>query len=246
MTLYEHSVKAGKWLFRRRGYLPLFSVLVLIPAFLQFSYPEASHTYDLVWEMICLSVSFFGLFIRCYTCGYAPKGTSGRNTKKQKADSLNTTGIYSLTRNPLYFGNFCICLGLTMFVHLWWITLIYILLFWLYYERIILAEEEFLNRKYGKDYQDYANHTSIFIPSFKNRQPPDMPFSFRTVLKREHSSFFAVIASFTALEVAGDYFVNKKITIDNIWLCLFLGGFGIYLALAILKKRTKLLHLEGR
>jgi protein-S-isoprenylcysteine O-methyltransferase Ste14 len=109
-------------------------LVLLLPGFSEFSYIDQSHHYDYLWEILCLFVSFFGFFIRCYTIGYVPEGTSGRNEKNQKADSLNTDGIYSLMRNPLYFGNFFMYLGVTMFVRLWWVCLIYGLLFMIYTE----------------------------------------------------------------------------------------------------------------
>ena len=246
MTLHEDSVKLGNWLFRWRSYLPLLFIFVLLPGLLAFNYPKGLHEYDLIWEMFCVSVSFLGLFIRCYTIGYIPKGTSGRNTRNQKADSLNIAGSYSLLRNPLYLGNFFMCLGVIMFVHLWWIILIYILVFWLYYERIIFAEEEFLKKTFGKQYQDYVNCTPAFIPKFKNWQSPNLPFSFRNVLKREYSSLFALISAFAIMEISSDYIVNKRIIVDKAWLYLFLVGFGIYITLMTLKKKTVFLHVEGR
>ena len=246
MTLHEDSVKAGNWLFWWRSYLTLLFVTFLIPGLWEFGYPKDSHTYDLIWEMICLSVSFFGFLVRCYTIAHVPRRTSGRNTKSQKADSLNNTGMYSLMRNPLYFGNFFMFLGVALFVRLWWVSVIYGLAFWLYYERIILAEEAFLEETYGEDYLDYAKRTPAFIPKFNNWERPILPFSFRHILKREYSSFFAMIASFTVLEFVGDYIVTGKIIIDNLWLCLFLGGFAVYITLRTLKKKTKILHVEGR
>jgi protein-S-isoprenylcysteine O-methyltransferase Ste14 len=246
MTLHEDSIKVGNRLFRWRSYLPLLFVPILISGFSEFGYPKNSNTYDLIWEMFCLSVSFFGFLVRCYTVAYVPKKTSGRNTKSQKADSLNITGMYSLMRNPLYFGNFFMFLGVTLFVRSWWISVIYGLVFWLYYERIILAEEDFLKEKYGKNYLDYAKQTPAFIPNFNRWKPPALPFSLRNILKREYSGFFAMIVSFTILEFFGDYIVTGKIIVDNVWLCLFLGGLGVYLILRTLKKRTKLLHVEGR
>jgi protein-S-isoprenylcysteine O-methyltransferase Ste14 len=42
-------------------------------------------------------------------------------------------------------------LGVTLFVRLQWVSVIYGLVFWLYYERIILAEEVFLKEIHGKD-----------------------------------------------------------------------------------------------
>ena len=244
--MHEDLVKAGNRLFRWRSYLPLFFVPILISGLLEFGYPKKSHTYDLIWKIICMLVSSFGLLVRCYTIAHVPRRTSGRNTKSQKADSLNNTGMYSLMRNPLYFGNFFMFLGVTLFVRFWWVSVIYGLAFWLYYERIILAEEAFLEKTYGEDYLDYAKRTPAFIPKFNNWKRPILPFSFRQILKREYSSFFAMIASFTVLEFVGDYIVTEKIIIDNLWLCLFLGGFAVYITLRTLKKKTKILHVEGR
>jgi protein-S-isoprenylcysteine O-methyltransferase Ste14 len=246
MTLYRHQVKIGNWLFRWRSYLPLLFLVVLLPGFSQFSYFRQSHQYDYLWEILCLLVSLFGFFIRCYTIGYVPEGTSGRDEKDKKADSLNTVGIYSLMRNPLYFGNFFMYLGATMFVRLWWVCLIYGLLFILYYERIILSEEAFLKTKYGKKFDEYADRTPVFLPSFKGWTPQNLPFSFRNVLKREYPGFFGLIASFTIMEIIGDYIIHNRIIIDSAWLVFFLFGFLVYITLRTLKKKTKLLHVKGR
>jgi hypothetical protein len=55
-----------------------------------------------------------------------------------------------------------------------------------------------------------------------------------------------MIASFTVLEFVGDYIITGKIIIDKVWLCLFLGGFGVYITLRTLKKKTRILNVEGR
>jgi protein-S-isoprenylcysteine O-methyltransferase Ste14 len=81
--------------------------------------------------------------------GYVPRGTSGRNTRWQVAETLNTTGMYSIVRNPLYLGNFIIVLGILLFVQVWWIVVIGIVGFWFFYERIVFTEEGFLRRKFG-------------------------------------------------------------------------------------------------
>jgi protein-S-isoprenylcysteine O-methyltransferase Ste14 len=69
------------------------------------------------------------------------------------AEVLNTTWMYSLVRNPLYLGNFIIWLGLALFINVWWCTIIVILSFILFYERIIFAEEKFLREKFGKTFK---------------------------------------------------------------------------------------------
>lgn len=246
MLLYEQSAITGTWLFRWRSYLPLVLIAVIIPAFEGFSYPFGSHSYDLVWEMFCLSISLFGLIIRSYTIGHTPKNTSGRNTKEQVADTLNTTGIYSVVRNPLYLGNFFMSLGVTMFVRVWWVSIIYALFFWLYYERIIMAEESFLKNKFGKRYKDYLSHTPSFIPNLNLWQPNVLPFSLRNVLKREYSGFFGVIGAFTVLEFVGDYVAERAIVFDPVWVTIFIFGLFVYITLRTLKRKTRLLHVVGR
>jgi protein-S-isoprenylcysteine O-methyltransferase Ste14 len=246
MNTNDTNIYLGNWLFRWRSYLPLIFLVVLVPGFIGFTYPEGSHRYDEIWELFCLFISFFGFFIRCYTIGHVPAGTSGRDEKDKKAEALNTDGIYSLLRNPLYFGNFFMYLGVVLFVRTWWISLIYGLLFILYYERIIISEENFLKDQYGDAFDLYAERTPAFFPSFKNWESPGLPFSIRNVLKREYPGFFGLAFSFTVLEIVGDYLIYKKIMIDTEWLLFFLFSLFVYITLRTLKKKTNLLQVPGR
>ena len=211
----------------------------------QYNYPGNSHFWDLVWEVICLSISFFGMAIRIYTIGHTPSETSGRNTREQKAAVLNTTGTYSTIRHPLYFGNFFIWLGVSMFLHLWWLSILFMLAFWIYYERIMFAEEEFLRKKFGETFEAWASMTPAFFPRFKNWQSPISPFSLRRVLKKEYSGFFAIIASFTSLEIIGDLIVEGKVKYDLMWVILFSVGFITYLTLRTLKKKSTILNPQN-
>lgn len=53
-----------------------------------------------------LLVSLVGLAVRVRTAGHTPYRTSDRRTAEgQVADEPNTTGIYSVMRNPLYVGD---------------------------------------------------------------------------------------------------------------------------------------------
>jgi protein-S-isoprenylcysteine O-methyltransferase Ste14 len=67
---------------------------------------------DGLWEAICVAVSLVGLGIRIATVGHAPGGTSGRRTVGgPSALALNTSGMYSVVRHPLYLGNYFQWLG---------------------------------------------------------------------------------------------------------------------------------------
>jgi protein-S-isoprenylcysteine O-methyltransferase Ste14 len=204
-----------------------------------------------VWLGFCLAVSFFGLAIRCATVGFVPARTSGRATRAQKVDALNTSGLYSLVRNPLYLGNFVIIFGIAMSPMVWWLVVVVVLTYWLYIERITAAEEAYLAQKFGAEYAGWAERTPAFLPRFGNWRPPELPFSTRTVLRREYNGFFAIVAVYFAIELAsslafrGDSLSNW-LSEHGEWLAFFLLGGAVFLGLRALKKRTRLLHVEGR
>ncbi len=246
MALREEFSRTGSFLFRWRSYLPLFMIVLILLAMPYFEYPGHSEKLDELWEIFCLIISLSGLGIRILTIGYTPKGTSGTNTKRQVADALNTTGMYSVTRNPLYLGNFTIWFGISMFFRLWWFTLIVIFIFWLYYERIIFAEEEFLREKFGESYLCWAEKIPVFIPNFSKWERPEMAFSFRKVLKNEYKSFFAIIVSYIVIEIIGDVFAEHKLELDTIWLVILSVSSVFYAVVRILKKKTSLLDAKKR
>jgi len=240
MALREELEKQGNWLFKWRSYLPLAILPILLIAL------RNSEHFESGVQFLCVAISFLGLFIRGITVGYVSEGTSGRNTKEQKAEKLNTTGMYSIVRHPLYFGNFIIFLGIISFVGVWWFILIAILTFWVYYERIMFAEEEFLREKFGILYLEWAKRTPAFLPKLKNWRKPNLPFSFRNVLKREYPGFFGIIASFTLLKVAKNILTKGKLELDLEWAILFIIGLITYLILRTLKRKTKVLDVKGK
>jgi len=248
MALREDIEKQGNWLFRWRSYLPLLFIPLFIIALRNSEFIERTFGDSIgdLWESVAVIVSFLGLIVRCFTVGYVPRGTSGRNTQSQVAEVLNTTGMYSITRNPLYLGNSLIMLGVTLFIQVWWLVLIVWVGFWLYYERIIFSEEEFLRRKFGKEFIVWAQKTPMIIPNFKNWRKSDLSFSVRTVLRREFSTYFAIVAVYFFLEIAGNFLNEKRFLVGHSWLIFFFVSTIIYLTLLILKKKTHVLDVVGR
>lgn len=240
----EHFECTGNWLFRRRSYLPIICIAVIFVSLRYFVFPHGSHRLDQLWEAFCLTISLSGLAIRILTVGYIPEGTSGRNTKKQKACVLNTTGMYSLVRHPLYLGNFITWLGVSLFARIWWLTLILLLTYWLYYERIIFAEEEFLKRRFGREFTDWAEQTPIFLPKFNSWKKPTLPFSLQMVLRREHSTLFLIIVLFITMEQAASLITTGSLESDLMWFILFGIGLAQYMLFNMLKRRTMLLNVS--
>jgi len=238
----------GNWLFRWRSYIPvlMFPLLVLTLLVERGYIPASFQVAQSFYIPFCLVISFVGLAIRAGVIGYVPVGTSGRNTTEQRARYLNTTGMYGMVRHPLYLGNFLIYLGIVMSVPVWWFILLFALLFFIYYERIMYAEEAYLFGLYGKDYESWAAKTPAFLPRLSGWEKPTLPFSIKNVLKREYPGFFATIVSFTAIEVMQNFLGKNEPLLSPNWITFFLGGAAIYLTLRTIKKKTRFLHVEGR
>lgn len=250
MALIEEFEKEGIWLFKYRSLLPIIilvigSLLILRSEIYPGSFSLQDTSYEIYYEMFCLSVSLFGLGIRIYTVGHTPKNTSGRNTKQQIADTLNTSGIYSVVRHPLYLGNFFMWFGLAMLTGNVWFVFVFCFIYWLYYERIMFAEEQFLRRKFGTQYLDWSNNVPAFIPKFSKFSKSDLTFSWKKVLKQEKNGLAAIFLIFCMFDIAGELIENDShfnyFLITGTILTLLM-----YVVLKYLKKRTQILNETGR
>jgi protein-S-isoprenylcysteine O-methyltransferase Ste14 len=172
MGLQRELTNTGNWLFRWRSFLPVTVVVCAVIAMLPIPQPRHDGLIADSIEIVSLGISFLGMLIRAMTVGHTPAGTSGRNTAGQVAESLNTTGIYSTVRHPLYLANFLIGLGLSCFTLTWWFPLMYTLTFWLYYERIMLAEEVVPAIEVRRTVHRVDSTNAGLHPSWKNYTPP--------------------------------------------------------------------------
>ncbi len=249
MALQEEFESYGNFLFRYRSTLPIFIVVIGIWVFvfnrLSVNY-EAIVNFQLL-EFISLGVSLFGLAIRVYTVGHTPANTSGRNTKVgQLADELNTSGIYSMVRHPLYFGNFFMWLGVAILCEQAWFVVSFVLAYWFYYERIMYAEEQFLRRKFGTVYTDWAANVPAFIPTFTQFIKPCYPFSTKKVLKREKNGLLAVFVLLFIFHNIGYSIEIQKVAIDCDWICMGTIASGIFYLVIKMLQKSNLLHEQGR
>ena len=245
MALVHEFENSGNWLFKRRSWLPVFIIVAGI--IMMYLGNRQAILFDMRDELIFLGISIFGQIIRILTVGFTPKNTSGRNTQNgQIADELNVTGIYSLLRHPLYLGNFFMWLGPVLFLRSIEFMVVFILLYWLYYERIMFAEEQFLRRKFGEIYDKWSETVASFLPYSFNFIRPKLPFSVRNVLKREHNGFFNIFVIFTILDIFRNYFLSERIYLTKMWIYLFASAFLIWIVIKIIHKRTKWLEVEGR
>ncbi|HEY8191377.1 MAG TPA: methyltransferase [Alphaproteobacteria bacterium] len=253
MNLHEMMVKHGNTFFRWRGYIPLLFIGPILLAFQESVWLESlfGDTMEDIWVFLCFILSLSGLALRAATVGFIPGSTSGRNTKAQRADVLNTSGLYSIVRNPLYLANFIIILGLLLSLKVWWLVLLLSLTFLVYMERIILAEESYLREKFGQAYADWCAVTPAILPRFNLWRTPDMRFSWKTVLKREYPGFLAIGTAFFVTEIITDIVFEGEafsewVIDDLIWPVTYIVMLVIGLTLRYMKKHTNLLKVAGR
>ncbi len=246
MAFINSFEKEGNFLFKHRGEIPVVLFLLAIPV-VYFTHSRMGVQAKEITSWVAFSLSFLGFVIRAIAIATTPKGTSGRNTKEgQVAESLNTTGIYSIVRHPLYLGNYFMWIGIVLFTFNWMFVVIVTLAFWLYYERIMFAEERFLERKFGDSYMNWANATPAFIPCLRKYKKNTVPFSFKSVLRREYSGLLATVVGFVFIDDLRHFFRFGNVELETNGHYLLLGAVLLALILRSIKHYTPLLKEEGR
>jgi protein-S-isoprenylcysteine O-methyltransferase Ste14 len=135
---------------------PLFYVLIFLTAvFLQ---KEVSINDSLFHLQIIKAAGILLLAISlCFLVTSLRKFFKSKNTLIliKPATSLQTNGIYSISRNPMYVGLAILYLGITCFIGNWWNIILLPLLLLIVQGYIINREEKYLDRRFGQEYLDY-------------------------------------------------------------------------------------------
>ncbi len=240
--------RQGDWFFRWRsyvllGFIPLGIVAMLDAMPLRDWFGPAGVT---VWRLACVLLAVAGLAWRAFTIGHVPARTSGRNAVRQVADTLNTTGAYSVTRNPLYLGNAITYVAVALFTQNPWFAAVMALFLVYYLERIIAAEERFLQGKFGSAWSVWAENVPPFFPDFSTWVAPALPFSWKTVLKREYHGVLALMSVLVAMVMATDWVATGGVVVRPLWIAAWLAAAVFYGVMRYLKLRTAVLDVEGR
>jgi protein-S-isoprenylcysteine O-methyltransferase Ste14 len=147
-------VQYGNFLFRYRDAV---FPLVLLALFLvsRPRWPGGSERLDNALDFFGVAVALLGQALRAAVVGYAYIIRGGKN-KQVYAEELVTRGLFEHSRNPLYVGNILILAGLLL---VWNSTAAYVVgvpFFLIGYVAIVAAEELFLRRKFGPQYDAYC------------------------------------------------------------------------------------------
>jgi protein-S-isoprenylcysteine O-methyltransferase Ste14 len=252
MRITDRITAEGRRLFQLRGIMPLILLLPLGFALEQtarFQLEWGEHVKNL-WLAGCAGLSGAGLLMRCVTVGYAPAGTSGRGRGTPGAAVLTTQGMYSVVRNPLYVANGIMWLGVALATASGWFALLSMLVYWLYIERVISAEEAFLAERFGAAYESWVARTPCFLPRPSLWRAPTLPFSLRAVLRREYPALIALGVAFTLVEFISDALLQAQplarwLVNDRQWAIFLAVTLVCGLFLRMLKK-LHLLDVAGR
>ena len=143
---------------------PLFYVITFLAAvFIQKLAPlEKEFFYTTTSKIIGSIIIIAGLFFNF------PALRQFFNTKNtlvtiKPANSLQTTGIYSVTRNPMYISLLLSYTGLSFIIGNWWNFILLPLLVLVVQEYIIKREELYLQRRFGQEYLDYKNKVKRWL-----------------------------------------------------------------------------------
>lgn len=200
------AIKLGRWLFRHRSITPLPMIVIVLVCFSPRHYGDFQP-----WVTIAgVALSLLGETVRVLSVGFAHTGTSGRESYL-RADALNTTGAYSLVRNPLYIGNTLIHCGILVFWGNPWALVLMVGFLWVQYALIILGEESFLIQQHGGSYDEYRSRVPRIVPKPGNYRRPDSPFQWRKVLLKENDSVFNMLAMFLILQALRGHLLAGEI-----------------------------------
>lgn len=202
MRLADRLVDQGRRLFKLRSLIPVALLPVVILAL-----PDAAAAEqwfgvrgNLLWQWAAIAIGLSGLLIRCITVGFAPDGTSARDTRAMRAAALNTTGIYSIVRHPLYLGNGLLWLGPVLSTRVWWAAAIVVLAYWIYIERVMIGEEAFLSQTFGDAFAKWAAVTPAIIPNVTLWRPAAGARMQWKRMSSEHNALLALAASVALFE----------------------------------------------
>ncbi len=153
----------SEYFFKYRSYTPIpFLILMMI-----------FQKVTLASLLIGFLIVAIGEFFRLWGVSYA--GSETRTTGGGVGGTyLVVSGAFAHVRNPLYFGNMCIYIGIgvmsmALFPYLIFIAAVF---FFIQYQLIINEEEKYLLEKFGIQYEEYKVAVPRWIPRLTAFQNP--------------------------------------------------------------------------
>lgn len=231
-------VSIGNWLFHHRNWLfPFFYILLFIPS----SPLIENASFMLVVGTI---IALVGQTVRNLTIGLVYIIRGGQN-RQIHANELHINGLMAHVRNPLYIGNILILFGLGVASN----SIIFLFcvfpVFVFFYQAIVLAEEDYLEKNFGEAYLAYKSEVHRWLPNFNGIKTTfsEMSFKWQRVVVAEYNPTF--LWTMGLLGLTSVYFYKNTDTynfqviwpyLSAVFLCLCL----LYLTARYLKKSRRI------
>ncbi len=179
------------------------------------SYPRlfrGSERWDRVLDAVGIAVALCGQLLRAAVIGFAYIRRGGKN-KQVFADSLVQEGVFAHSRNPLYLGNFLALVGFCLIHNSTLCYAVGIPFFALAYLAIVAAEEEYLQQKFGAEYEAYCRRVPRFFPAVRGLRATlgEMEFDWQRLIRKEYGSTFAGASCILALLVWDEYVRHGRV-----------------------------------
>ena len=195
------TITIGNFLFRYRNSLfPLTCLLLLLPGPRLFSDP---------WQaaLLGLCIAVPGQIVRAVTIGFDYIVRGGRQGKVH-AEGLVISGVYRISRNPMYVGNVLIAAGLGVASNSVAALALSIPMVLFVYACIVAAEEAYLSTRFGRSYEDYRRCVPRWLPGV---------FAVRGVLSGARFHWRRVVVKEYGTP-AGWIAILCGITLRNVWI----------------------------
>ena len=147
-------------------------------------------------------VALAGQAVRLLTIGYEYIERGGKEGKVY-ASRLVQGDVYSLTRNPMYLGNALITIGITMVAGAPFLYVAVLPFFLFVYQAIVAAEEAYLARRFGAEYERYCASVPRWLPSFGRVASvlSGKPYDWAKAIRKELSTMAGLLTGLILLPV---------------------------------------------
>lgn len=228
-------IAIGNFFFRFRSFF-----FILMAGVLFIPSPPLSVQHPATVIAAGLVIALAGQFIRLITIGYDYIIRGGRN-RRVYAEGLVTGGLFTHCRNPMYLGNILMVLGVGLLANSAVFVLAIVPALMFIYQSIVLAEENFLLGKFGRDYLAYRDDVKRWVPSLKglSQTLKDQPFAWKRVVLKEHTTTFFLLSVILFIIERQIYMRDAKTFYSQLPALIMVAGILVlgYVTARILKKK---------
>ena len=191
--MHNFLIRSGNLFFKFRNvFFPIFILSVLL-----FTKPGLFLNNQALDKFVVTAgfiIALSGTIFRSLVIGFAYIKRGGKDGCVY-ADNLVTKGFYAHVRNPMYIGNFLILTGLGIIYGSIYVYLIVIPLFSFIYLSIVVTEENYLKKQFGKEYEEYCKRVPRFLPDFRGirKSLSEFRYDWRKVIRKDYGTLFGAI-----------------------------------------------------